>query len=174
MCSSDLPLYMITSAPAPQQRPVRSPPPTLLPLSQLSFNTPDRLLPHFFCSLASHASVSRALQQRHLLFLKSVAERLEAGQLLGGGDGGPGEALQPQDLLLWDCRPRQIGGALYYRLHSAVFPGRVLAAKVRSHGKEKQEEKERDSLKEREGLRDIFQSAYLLPYMASRASNHSQ
>ncbi|XP_062308235.1 uncharacterized protein peak3 [Osmerus eperlanus] len=128
--SYDNPLYMITSAPAPQQRPVQPPPPTLLPLSQLSFDTPDRLLPHFFCSLASHASVSRGLQQRHLLFLRSVAERLEAGQLLGGGDGGPGGALQPQDLLLWDCRPRQIGGALYYRLHSAVFPGKVLAAKV--------------------------------------------
>ncbi|KAM3876113.1 uncharacterized protein ACN63O_022885 [Diretmus argenteus] len=134
----DNPLYMLTPIrdtrfleEREDVKPVKRSPVPSPSLSQLSFDTPDEDLPYLFSSFDDHRVVSQGIQHRHLLFLRSVAQGVEAGILL------PGEAsdrdvssYRPQDFLLCEGhKPKQIGDALYYSLHSPKFPRRVLSAR---------------------------------------------
>lgn len=114
-----------------EERQVQKSPLNLQPLSQLDFDTPDEQLPYFFSNFYNQGDISQGIQHRHLLFLRSMEQRMEAGVLLMRVSG-EGVAFQPQDFLLCEnYQPKQIAGSLYYSLHSPKFPGRIIAAKVR-------------------------------------------
>ncbi|CAB1324348.1 unnamed protein product [Coregonus sp. 'balchen'] len=134
----DNPLYMLVPITGTQphverneERQVQKSPLHLQPLSQLDFDTPDEQLTYFFSSFYNQGDISQGIQHRHLLFLRSVAQRMEAGVLLMRESSEGIGAFQPQDFLLCEnYQSKQIAGSLYYRLHSPKFPGRMLAAKV--------------------------------------------
>nr|XP_020479913.1 pseudopodium-enriched atypical kinase 1-like [Monopterus albus] len=104
----------------------------LLPFSQLSFDTPDEHLPYLFSHFDNQRVVSQGIQHRHLLFLRSMAQSLEAEILLQKETTERGiSSYQPQDFLLCEgCKPKQIGDTVYYSLHSPKFPGRVLGLRI--------------------------------------------
>lgn len=106
----------------------------LLSLSQLSFDTPDKHLPRLFSSFDDHTVVSRGLQHRHLLFLRSMAQSVEARILLHGeSTEKDGSSHQPWDFLLSaGSQPKQVGDAVFYSLHSPKYPERVLGLRVSS------------------------------------------
>lgn len=110
---------------------VRSPIP-LLSFSQLSFDTPDEHLPYLFSSFDDQRVVSQGIQHRHLLFLRSMAQSVEAEILLQGvATERDVSSYQPQDFLLIEgSQPKQFGDAVYYSLRSPKFPGRVLGLRV--------------------------------------------
>ncbi|KAM9480032.1 uncharacterized protein ACWYII_006906 isoform 1-T2 [Salvelinus alpinus] len=136
----DNPLYMLVPIAGTQphverdeERPVQKSPLNLQPLSQLDFDTPDEQLTYFFSSFYNQGDISQGIQHRHLLFLRSMEQRMEAGVLLMRVSGEGVVAFQPQDFLLCENdQPKQIAGSLYYSLHSPKFPGRIIAAKVSS------------------------------------------
>nr|XP_046157017.1 inactive tyrosine-protein kinase PEAK1 [Oncorhynchus gorbuscha] len=136
----DNPLYMLVPIAGTQphveideERPVQKSPLNLQPLSQLDFDTPDEQLTYFFSSFYNQGDICQGIQHRHLLFLRSMEQRMEAGVLLMRVSGEGVFAFQPQDFLLCEnYQPKQIAGSLYYSLHSPKFPGRIIAAKVSS------------------------------------------
>lgn len=103
-----------------------------LSFSQLSFDTPDEHLPFLFSSFVDQRVVSQGIQHRHLLFLRSMAQSMEAGSLLQGeASGRDVSSYQPQDFLLCEgSKPKQVGDTIYYSLHSPKFPGRQLGLRV--------------------------------------------
>ncbi len=111
---------------------VRGSPVPSLSLSQLSFDTPDEHLPCLFSSFNDTRVVSQGIQHRHLLFLRSTAQSVDAVILLHGEASERDISLyQPQDFLLCEgSEPKQIGDAVYYSLHSPKLPGRVLGLRV--------------------------------------------
>ncbi|KAE8294292.1 Pseudopodium-enriched atypical kinase 1 [Larimichthys crocea] len=109
--------------------PVRGSPVPLLSFSQLSFDTPDEHLAYLFSSFDDQRVVFQGIQHRHLLFLRSMAQSVEAGILLASERDI--SSYQPEDFLLCEgSKPNQIGEAVYYSLHSPKFPGRVLGLRV--------------------------------------------
>lgn len=111
--------------------PVRGSPVPLLSFSQLSFDTPDEHLSYLFSSFDDQRVVFQGIQHRHLLFLRSMAQSVEAGILLASERDI--SSYQPEDFLLCEgSKPNQIGEAVYYSLHSPKFPGRVLGLRVMS------------------------------------------
>lgn len=126
----DNPLYML--APIPDtyfqeaaEEFCTSPVPSLS-LSQLSFDTPDEHLPYLFTNFEDQKVVFQGIQHRHLLFLRSVAQSVDAGILLQ--DISP---CLPQDFLLCEgSEPRHIGDTVYYSLHSPKLPGRRFGLRV--------------------------------------------
>ncbi|XP_073332528.1 inactive tyrosine-protein kinase PEAK1-like [Pagrus major] len=131
----DNPLYMMAPIPdtyfheeMEEFKAVTGSPAPLLTFSQLSFDTPDEHLPYLFSSFDDQRAVFQGIQHRHLLFLRSMAQGVDAGILLQG------EALssyQPQDFLLCEgSEPKHMGDAVYYSLHSPKLPGRVLGLRV--------------------------------------------
>ncbi|XP_054459208.1 inactive tyrosine-protein kinase PEAK1 [Anoplopoma fimbria] len=135
----DNPLYML--APIPDTRfdedaeefgaSTGSPVP-LLSFSQLSFDTPDEHLPYLFGGFDNQRIVSQGIQCRHLLFLRSTAQSVEAGiTLQGGATERDVSSYRPQDFLLREGNePEQIGDTVYYSLHSPKLPGRMLGLRV--------------------------------------------
>ena len=95
------------------------------PLSQLSFDTPDEQVLPYLSSDAAGVSIA----QRHLLFLRSAADALEADLLMAGEAGGV--SCTPEDFQLCDgYEPREIGDDVYFKLHWNKFPNKVLGARV--------------------------------------------
>ncbi|XP_044055343.1 inactive tyrosine-protein kinase PRAG1 [Siniperca chuatsi] len=137
----DNPLYML--APIPDTyfheetllcefKPVRGSHVPLLSLSQLSFDTPDEHLPYLFSCFEDQRVVCQEIQHHHLLFLRSMAQSVEARILLKGEAAERHvSSYQPQDFLLCEgSEPKQIGDTVYYGLHSPKLPGRVLGLRV--------------------------------------------
>ncbi|XP_070817504.1 inactive tyrosine-protein kinase PEAK1-like isoform X2 [Chaetodon trifascialis] len=134
----DNPLYMLAPTPntyfqeeTEEFKPVRGSPVPLPSFSQLSFDTPDEHLQYLFSSFDDQRAVFQGIQHRHLLFLKSMAQSVDAGILLQGATERDVSSYQPQDFLLCEGNePKQIGDAVYCSLHSPKFPGRVLGLRV--------------------------------------------
>uniref|UniRef100_A0AAV2KYW8 PEAK family member 3 n=1 Tax=Knipowitschia caucasica TaxID=637954 RepID=A0AAV2KYW8_KNICA len=124
----DNPVYMLT----PVREPASSAP--LLPLSQLSFDTPDEHLSHFFVNFKDRNAVSQSVEHRHLIFLRTMAHKMEEDMLLKEElSEKPVSTYQPQDFLLdEDSEPKTIAGRIYYSVHSPMFPGRTLGLRVSS------------------------------------------
>lgn len=133
------PLYML--APIPDTyfheepddfKAVRGSPVPSPSLSQLSFDTPDEHLLYLFSGLDDQRAVFQGIQHRHLLSLKSMAQSVDAGILLQGeATERDVTSYHPQDFLLCEgSKPKQIGDAVYYSLHSPKLPGRVLGLRV--------------------------------------------
>ncbi|XP_034556161.1 uncharacterized protein peak3 [Notolabrus celidotus] len=101
-------------------------------LSRLSFDTPDEHLPNIFGSFDDQRVISQGIQHRHLLFLRSMAQSMEARILLQReGTVGDVRSYQPEDFLLCEGgEPTQIGDTIYYSLQSPKLPGRVLGLRV--------------------------------------------
>ncbi|MBN3279292.1 PEAK1 kinase, partial [Polyodon spathula] len=101
--------------------------PPAAPLVGLSFHTPDGELRSFFRDLHNLEQVTRGLQERILLCLRGIAERLGEAGLQGAS----------QDYQLCGDGPRcQAGDALYYTVRSSAYPGKLFAAKVYKVGRE--------------------------------------
>ncbi|KAM3620266.1 uncharacterized protein V6R79_020619 [Siganus canaliculatus] len=135
----DNPLYML--APIPDSyitedreefQPVTESPVPFLSMSQLCFDTPDEHLSYLFSTFEDQKVVFQGIQYRHLLFLRSVAQSIDAGILLQGDTAERDvNAYHPDDFLLReDSEPQQIGDAVYYSVHSPKLPGRLLALRV--------------------------------------------
>ncbi|KAM9358296.1 inactive tyrosine-protein kinase PRAG1 [Symphorus nematophorus] len=132
----DNPLYMLApihdtyfQEETEEFKPVRGSPVPSLSFSQLSFDTPDEHLPYLFSSFHDQRVVFQGIQYRHLLFLRSTAQSVEAGVLLQGE--ATESSYQPQDFLLCEgSEPKQIGDVVYYSLHSPKLPGRLLGLRV--------------------------------------------
>ncbi|KAF7664115.1 hypothetical protein LDENG_00189390 [Lucifuga dentata] len=133
------PLYMLAPIPDTQRfeekeepNPVRRSPVPLMSLSQLCFDTPDEQLLYLFSNFDDQGGVSQRIQYHQLLFLRSMAQRMEANILLQE-DGSVRDisSYQPEDFLLCkDKKPKQIRDAVYYSVRSSKFPGRVLGLRV--------------------------------------------
>ncbi|KAM4548289.1 inactive tyrosine-protein kinase PEAK1 isoform 2-T2 [Odontesthes bonariensis] len=141
----DNPLYMMAPIPdtcfseeTEDAAPARGSPALSPSFSQLSFDTPDQHLPSLFGCFADKRIVSQVIQHRHLLFLRSMAQRVEARSLLRGeGKERVISSYQPQDFLLCEgSEPKQIGDKIYYSLRSPKFPGRVLGLRVHKQSTE--------------------------------------
>lgn len=135
----DNPLYMLAPTPdscfrqeIEEVTPACMSPVPSLSFSQLTFDTLDEHLPNLFSSFDDQRVVSQGIQHRHLLFLRSMAQCIEAGILLRGeATENDVSSYQPPDFLLAEgSQPKQIGDAVYYKLHSPKFPGRALGLKV--------------------------------------------
>ncbi|XP_049910927.1 inactive tyrosine-protein kinase PEAK1 [Epinephelus moara] len=136
----DNPLYMLAPIPniyfheeIEEFQPIRGSPVSLQSFSQLSFDTPDEHLPHLVSTFDDQRVVSQGIQHRHLLFLRSMAQNVEAGILLRG-EAAERDVIsyQPEDFLLCEgSEPKQIGDTVYYSLHSPKLPGRMLG--LRAH-----------------------------------------
>ncbi|XP_036971864.1 protein PEAK3 [Acanthopagrus latus] len=135
----DNPLYMLAPIPdtyfheeMEEFQAVTGSPGPLLAFSQLSFDTPDEHLPYLFSSFDDQRAVFQGIQHRHLLFLRSMAQSVDAGILLQGEAAErDASSYQPQDFLLCEgSEPKHIGDAVYYSLHSPKLPGRVLGLRV--------------------------------------------
>ncbi|KAM6938405.1 inactive tyrosine-protein kinase PEAK1 [Lycodopsis pacificus] len=135
----DNPLYMLAPIPdtyflgeTEEFEAVSGSPVPLLSFSQLSFDTPDEHLPYFFSGFDDRRVVSRGIQHRHLLFLRSTAQSVAAGILLQGEAAERDVTSRlPQDFLLCEgSEPKQIGDTVYYSLHSPKLPGRMLGLRV--------------------------------------------
>ncbi|XP_039984943.1 inactive tyrosine-protein kinase PEAK1 [Xiphias gladius] len=141
----DNPLYMMAPIPdsyfnqeTEEVMPTRGSPVPLLPFSQLSFDTPDEHLPYLFSSFDNQRVVSEGIQHRHLLFLRSMVQSMEAGILLQGeATEKDVSSYQPEDFLLNEgSQPKHIGDTVYHSLHSPKFPGRVLGLRVHKQTEE--------------------------------------
>ncbi|KAM8745710.1 inactive tyrosine-protein kinase PEAK1 [Acanthopagrus schlegelii] len=135
----DNPLYMLAPIPntyfheeMEEFQAVTDSPGPLLAFSQLSFDTPDEHLPYLFSSFDDQRAVFQGIQHRHLLFLRSMAQSVDAGILLQGEAAErDASSYQPQDFLLCEgSEPKHIRDAVYYSLHSPKLPGRVLGLRV--------------------------------------------
>ncbi|XP_042368206.1 inactive tyrosine-protein kinase PRAG1 [Plectropomus leopardus] len=132
----DNPIYMLVPIPdtclheeeAEEFKPVPLP-----SFSQLTFDTPDEHLSCLFSSFGDQRVVFQGIQHRHLLFLRSMAQSVEAGILLQGKAAERDViSYQPQDFLLCDGGgPKEIGDTVYYSLRSPKLPGRMLG--LRAH-----------------------------------------
>lgn len=76
--------------------------------------------------------VFEGIQHRHLLFLRSMAQFVDAGILLQEETGERDvSSYLPQDFLLCEgSEPKQIGDTVYYSLRSPKLPGRLLGLRV--------------------------------------------
>ncbi|XP_076009296.1 inactive tyrosine-protein kinase PEAK1 [Genypterus blacodes] len=137
----DNPLYMLAPIPHTQlyperaeeeeASPVRKSPVLLMSLSQLCFDTADEHLLCLFSSFDNQGVVSQRIQYRHLLFLRCMAQRMEAKILQEDASDSDVGSYRPEDFLLCEGnKPKQIGDAVYYGLHSSKFPRRVLGLRV--------------------------------------------
>ncbi|XP_035509945.1 inactive tyrosine-protein kinase PEAK1 [Morone saxatilis] len=136
----DNPLYMLAPISSTyfheeteEVKQFRGSPVPSLSFSQLSFDTPDEHLPYLFSSFDDQRVVFQGIQHRHLLFLRSMAQSVEAEILLHGGEATERDvsSYQPQDFLMSEgSAPKQIGNMVYYSLHSPKLPGRVLGLRV--------------------------------------------
>ncbi|CAJ1060320.1 inactive tyrosine-protein kinase PRAG1 [Xyrichtys novacula] len=135
----DNPLYMMAPKPDIYFReesiefdPVRDSPIPSLSLSQLSFDTPDEDLLHVLGSLDDQEVVFQGIQHCYLLFLRNMAQKVEAGVLLQReATDETVRSYQPEDFLLCeDSEPKQIRNTVYYRLQSPRLPGRILGLRV--------------------------------------------
>lgn len=117
---------------AEEFNPFRGSPAPLLSFSQLSFDTPDEHLPFLFSSFEDQRVVFEGIQHRHLLFLRSMAQFIDAGILLQEETGERDvSSYLPQDFLLCEgSEPKQIGDTVYYSLRSPKLPGRLLGLRV--------------------------------------------
>ncbi|XP_054585969.2 uncharacterized protein peak3 isoform X1 [Nothobranchius furzeri] len=107
---------------------------SLLPFSQISFETPDEHLSSIFGDFVDPCLVSERVQHRHLLFLRSLVQSVEDQSLFRVPQRDI-SSLQPRDVLLCEGdRPKLVGDKTYYSLHNPKFPERVLALRVRLHG----------------------------------------
>lgn len=106
-------------------------PPVPVPsLSQLSFDTPDEHLPYLFRDFQDQRLVFQGIQHRQILFLRSVAQAINAGILLQEGAPGTDDHLYlPRDFLLCE-EATKVGDTVYYSLRSPKLPGRELALRV--------------------------------------------
>ncbi|KAM9385468.1 inactive tyrosine-protein kinase PRAG1 [Pholidichthys leucotaenia] len=135
----DNPLYMMAPIPdtcfqeeTHEIKPAGRSPVPVLNFSQLSFDTPDEHLPLLFSSFVDHEVVSQGIQHRHLLFLRSMVQSVEAGTLLQeeAAERHP-SSYWPQDFLLCEgTEPVHIGDMIYYSVHSPKLPGKVLGLRV--------------------------------------------
>lgn len=132
-------IYMMAPIPdsaiheeAEETTPARRGPIPSLSFSQLSYDTPDEHLSSIFNSFVDQRVISQGIQHCHLLFLRSMAQSVEAKSLLQGEASGRDiRSYQLQDFLLCEgSKPRQVGDMIYYSLHSPVFPGRLLGLRV--------------------------------------------
>ncbi|XP_029110849.1 inactive tyrosine-protein kinase PEAK1 isoform X2 [Scleropages formosus] len=99
-------------------------------LTLLGFDTPDSRLPGFFKNFRNQAEVSLDIQRRHLLFLRSMAQKLEGFLFEERSERGAG-SLRPSDFVLHEGgEPRQIGRSVFYTAFCPKYPGRRFAAKV--------------------------------------------
>lgn len=115
---------------AEEIKPATRSPVTIVSFSRLSFDTPDEHLPYLFSSFVDQGAVSHGIQHRHLLFLRSMAQTVEARCLLEASERDL-SSYQPQDFLLCEgSKPKQIGNMTYHSLHSPKFPGRVFGLRV--------------------------------------------
>ncbi|XP_029987792.1 inactive tyrosine-protein kinase PRAG1 [Sphaeramia orbicularis] len=137
----DNPLYMLSPIrdthiceEAPEVHTVlrRNPAVPSLTFSQLSFDTPDEHLPYLFSSFDDLSVVSQGIQYRHLLFLRSMAQRVDSRILLQGeAVGRDVSSYQPREFFLCEgVEPQQVGDTVYYSLHSPRFPGRELGLRL--------------------------------------------
>lgn len=98
------------------------------PYSPVSLDMPDEHLSRLFGGFIDQWEVLRGIRHCHLVFLRSTAQRVDAGVLLQRQEFA---SYLPQDFVLQEVgEARQVGDAVYYRLHSHKFPGRLLALKV--------------------------------------------
>ncbi|KAF7203483.1 inactive tyrosine-protein kinase PEAK1 isoform X2 [Nothobranchius furzeri] len=105
---------------------------SLLPFSQISFETPDEHLSSIFGDFVDPCLVSERVQHRHLLFLRSLVQSVEDQSLFRVPQRDI-SSLQPRDVLLCEGdRPKLVGDKTYYSLHNPKFPERVLALRVLS------------------------------------------
>lgn len=102
------------------------------PYSQVSLDMPDEHLLHLFGGFTDQWEVLRGVQHCHLVFLRRMAQRVDAGILLQQQSRGKEvDSYLPEDFVLQEgSEARQVGDAVYYRLHSPKFPCRLLALKV--------------------------------------------
>ncbi|KAK2907741.1 inactive tyrosine-protein kinase PEAK1 [Channa argus] len=133
----DNPLYMLAPIPntylyeVPEEIKPAGSTVSVMPFSQLTFDTPDEHLPYHFSSFDDQRVISQGIQHRHLLFLRSMAQSLEADILLQGEALEELSSFQPQDFLFSEnSEPQRIGDNVYYGLCSPKFPGRVFGLKV--------------------------------------------
>ncbi|XP_029285672.1 inactive tyrosine-protein kinase PRAG1 [Cottoperca gobio] len=135
----DNPLYMLAPIPdthfheeTEEFTPVSGSPVPPLPFFQLSFDTPDEHLHELFSRFDDQRVVSQGIQHRHLLFLRRMAQNVEAGILLQGeATERDVSSYRPQDFLLCEgSEPKQIGETVYYSLRSPKLPGRTLGLRV--------------------------------------------
>lgn len=105
-------------------------PPSLY--SRVSLDMPDEHLLHLFGGFTDQWEVLQGIQRCHLVFLRSMAQRVDAGMLLQQDSRGKeADSYLPEDFVLQEgSEAREVGDAVYYRLHSPKFPGRLLALKV--------------------------------------------
>lgn len=104
--------------------------PLQLNLNMLDFNTPDNQLSSSFKSFKNQEEICLHIQRCHLLFLKSVVQRLQTSYLKGESNPGV-ESLQPGDFMLSGGHARRhIGGTIFYPVVCPKLPARVFAAKV--------------------------------------------
>lgn len=98
------------------------------PYYRVSLDMPDEHLVHLFGGFTDQWEVLQGIQHCHLAFLRSMAQRVDAGILLQPKEV---DSYLPQDFVLQEgSEARQVGDAVFYRLHSPKFPGRLLALKV--------------------------------------------
>lgn len=104
----------------------------LLPLSELCFDTPDERLSGFFGSFKDQSAFFESIQQRHLLFLRDMAQKIEAKlQLQVETSEKPVSSYQPQDFMLDEgSEPKRVGETVYYSVHSPRFSGRTLGLRI--------------------------------------------
>lgn len=105
--------------------------------SQVSLDMPDEHLLHLFGGFTDQWEVLQGIQHCLLVFLRSMAQKVDAGILLQRDSKGKEvDSYLPQDFVLQEgSEARQVGDAVYYRLHSPKFPGRLLALKVKAADK---------------------------------------
>lgn len=123
----DNPLYMMMPVRSHQESdPWGSEP------SRVSVDMPDERLLHLFGGFADQWEVLKGIQHCHLVFLRSMAQKVDAGILLQRDSRAKEvDSYLPQDFMLQEgSEARQVGDAVYYKLHSPRFPGRLLAMKV--------------------------------------------
>ncbi|KAJ8419060.1 hypothetical protein AAFF_G00005590 [Aldrovandia affinis] len=134
----DNPLYMLapikdlqTDTEGEEPTVVNESPLPSQPLALLSFDTPDFQLPCFFQNFQDQGQVSLDIQQRLLLFLKSIAQRVQTLALCGPESIKGVESFQPQEFHLCEgYQSKKIGGAVFYPVHCPKLPGRVFSAKA--------------------------------------------
>lgn len=100
--------------------------------SQVSLDMPDEHLMHLFGGFTDQREILQGIQHCHLVFLRSMAQRVDTGILLQRDSRGKVvDSYLPRDFVLQEgSEARQVGDAVYYRLQSPKFPGRLLALKV--------------------------------------------
>ncbi|XP_036067623.1 uncharacterized protein peak3 [Oryzias melastigma] len=99
--------------------------------SQLSLDTPDEHLCALFQNFVDQDLVSEGLQHRHLLFLRSATQTVEAQRLQRGVASRRLRSQGAWDFLQCQAsEPKRVGDQTFYRLHNSRFPEMVLCLRV--------------------------------------------